>query len=229
MIDISVSLYSFSTKFFDKSYDLEQCVQKAHELGFSGIEIVAAQMIPGYPNPSDEWRRWFCGILEKYKMQPLSYSAYIDMGQHTGRDLSEEEIIQCTLNDIMYASRMGFPIVRTQHAISPAILEKMIPSAKKWKVWLGVELHAPHNCQVGVWKEYLRLFDRVGSDYIGVVPDMGIFQEREEEPFQRASLSDLDLLIPHSRYIHGKFFYIDEMGKDPSIPYEKIVDRGNDS
>ena len=32
-------------------------------------------------------------------------------------------------------------------------------------------------------------------------------------------------MIPHSRYIHGKFFYIDETGKDPSIPYEKIVER----
>lgn len=275
MIDLSVSLYSFSIKFFDRSYDLEQCVKKAHELGFKGVEIVAAQMIENYPNPTDEWCEWLKGILKKYDMQPLSYSAYIDMGQHTGRDLTEDEIIQCTLNDIIFAHRLGFPIVRTQHAISPAILEKMIPYAKKWGVWIGVELHAPHNCQVGVWKEYFNLFERVGSDYIGVVPDMGIFQEHPHklfqtaalesgftssqvegiiadfesgmgqaalvekwsvkesrqldvietmcETFHEAALEDFDIMIPHSRYIHGKFYYINEEAKDTCIPYEKII------
>lgn len=280
MIDLSVSLYSFSIKFFEKSYDLEMCIKKAHELGFQGVEIVAAQMIENYPNPTDEWCEWFRGILKKYDMEPLSYSAYIDMGQHTGRDLTEEEIIQCTLNDIIFAHRMGFPIVRTQHAISPGILEKMIPYAKKWRVWIGVELHAPHNCQVGVWKEYFELFERVGSEYIGVVPDMGIFQEhphklfetaalesgmskemlegaladfeagmsREElvlkqgikekkqlavienmyETFHKANLEDFDIMIPHSRYIHGKFYYINEEGRDTCIPYEKIVKKIKD-
>lgn len=277
MIDTSVSLYSFSTKFFDRSYDLEKCIEKSRELGFKGVEIVAAQMIPNYPYPTDAWCDWFTGILKKYDMQPLSYSAYIDMGQHTGRDLTEEEIIQCTLNDIIYASRLGFSIVRTQHAISPAILEKMIPYAKKWGVWIGVELHAPHNCRVGVWKEFFELFNRVGSDYIGVVPDMGIFQEKphklfhtvalesgmskeqlagiltdfEEgmskdvliekweikkqeqisvienmyETFHAATLDDLDSMIPHCKYVHGKFYYINEAEEDTCIPYTEIVGR----
>jgi sugar phosphate isomerase/epimerase len=46
MIDLSVSLYSFSIKFFDRSYDLEACVKKAHELGFKGVEIVTIKVIP---------------------------------------------------------------------------------------------------------------------------------------------------------------------------------------
>lgn len=129
MIDVSVSLYSFSMKFFDGSYDLEDCVRTASQLGFKGVEIVAAQMVENYPYPTEEWCGWFRELLQKYRMQPVSYSAYIDMGQYTGRDLTEEEIIQCTLNDMMYANRLGFPIVRTQHAISPGILEKMIPYA----------------------------------------------------------------------------------------------------
>jgi len=220
MIDLGVSLYSFSIHFFNRGFDLEQCIRKAHEMGFRGVEIVAAQMIENYPNPTDEWCEWLRGILKKYNMKPLSYSAYIDMGQHTGRDLTEPEIMQCTINDIMFASRLGFPIVRTQHAISPGVLEKMIPYAKKWKVWIGVELHAPHNCQVGVWKEYFELFNRVGSEYIGVVPDMGIFQEKPE-----AAVDDLDIMLPHSKYIHGKFFNIDSDEKESSIPYQKIMQK----
>jgi hypothetical protein len=274
-IDLSVSLYSFSINFFNKTYDLEMCIKKAAGMGYKGVEIVAAQMIPDYPNPSKEWCDWFSGLLKKYNMLPLCYSAYIDMGLHTGRNLSEEEIIQWTLNDIMYASYLNFPIVRTQHAISPKILEKMIPYAKKWHVWLGVELHAPHNLRVDVWQQYIKLFERVGSEYIGVVPDMGIFQEHPHVLFKRAALEkgisrsrlnqmvssfedgkseaetsnvlaplddnekqvisglygtfhkakleDLESLIPYSRYMHGKFYYIDEKKTDSCIPYEAII------
>ncbi len=277
MIDVSVSLYSFSMKFFDGSYDLEDCVRTASQLGFKGVEIVAAQMVENYPYPTEEWCARFRELLQKYRMQPVSYSAYIDMGQYTGRDLTEEEIIQCTLNDMMYANRLGFPIVRTQHAISPKILEKMIPYAKKWKVWLGVELHHPHNCRVDVWRQYFDLFERVGSDYIGVVPDMGIFQEHPHhsfcqmalengieqgcleqiladfeqgmkqkalqekyqihkpeqlellntmyETFHPATFEDLDIMVPHSKYMHGKFYYINEQEEDTCIPYKKIADR----
>jgi len=262
-------------KFFDRSYNLEQCIKKAHELGFKGIEIVAAQMIENYPYPTQEWCQWFCEILKKYDMQPLSYSAYIDMGQNTGRDLTEEEIMQCTMNDIIYANRMGFSIVRTQHAISPKILRKLIPFAEKWNVSVGVELHAPHSWKTEVWQEYAQLFKEEGSDYIGVVPDMGIFQEHPHRPFQtvmvesgiirqnvekiisdfekgmtkkdllvkyhiedikqagvintmyetfrKANLEDLKNMIPYSKYIHGKFYYIDEQGQDSCIPYDRIV------
>ena len=43
--------------------------------------------------------------------------------------------------------------------------------------------------------------------------------------FHKATLEDFDIMIPHSKYIHGKFYYINEEEKDTCIPYEKIVEK----
>ena len=274
-IKFGISFFSLSKEFHSKKYSLEQCMSKAAELGFEGIEVVAAQMVRGYPWPRDLWVEKLKELMIKYKLEPVCYSAYIDMGLRMDRDLNEEEIIQFTVNDMKYASRLGFPYVRTQHAISPAILEKMIPYAKEYGIWLGVELHRPHRMSTPVWQEYMNLFERKGSEYIGVVPDMGVFQSRPHilylnmmvksgarqevvdtfnqffcqgvpvedaikktgnltelektlvrdmyNTFDPAPIEDLKLMIPHSKYMHGKFYYIGDDLKDNCIPYDKIL------
>lgn len=274
-IKLGISLYSFTIDYFMRRYDLEACLATAKELGAEGIEIVAAMMVPGYPWPTEAWMDDFQRLLKKYGLAPVSYSAYVDMGLRTDRDLNEDEIVQFTINDMQIASRMGFPVVRTQHAISPEILEKMLPYAEKLNVWLGVELHVPHTIHVPVWKQYFALFEKYGSKNIGIVPDFGVFQEyphlpwfhqaaelgmrrkildvllplqrkgvSEEEAlklvpdltdaerpvahelfkdFHPAALEDLAPMVKHSRYMHGKFYHIDENGFDACIPYEKIL------
>lgn len=274
-IKAGISFFSLSKEFHSKKYSFEQCLAKAAELGFEGVEVVAAQMVRGYPWPDDIWVEKFKELMLEYKLEPVCYSAYIDMGMRADRDLNEEEIIQFTVNDMKYAKRLGFPYVRTQHAISPAILEKMIPYAKEYGIWLGVELHRPHRMSTPVWQEYMELFERRGSEYIGVVPDMGVFQARphilylqmmvksgvrqeiadlsnkyfcrgieveetinkignltEQEKtmvrdmyktFEPAPIEDLKLMIPHSKYMHGKFYYIGEDLKDNCVPYDKIL------
>ncbi|PWE86292.1 hypothetical protein LG34_11365, partial [Eubacterium ramulus] len=112
-IKIGVSLYSLSTEFIHGTLDLEGCLKAVHDMGYKGIELVAAQMVPDYPFPSDEWLYNLRGLLEKYELEPVCWSAYIDMGTRSDRDMNEEEIIQCTLNDLVYAKKAGFPMVRT--------------------------------------------------------------------------------------------------------------------
>ncbi|MGN6711978.1 sugar phosphate isomerase/epimerase family protein [Anaerocolumna jejuensis] len=175
-IKYAVTLYSLSCEYFTGKYNLEECLKAVAEMGYKGIEIVASQMIPEYPNPSKEWMNEFVGLLKKYQLEPICYSAYIDMGIRSDRDLNEAEIFQCTLNDMMYASYMGFPILRTQHAITPKIFEKMVPYARKLNIKLTIELHRPHTPSVPVWQEYMRIIDKYGTEYLGIVPDFSIFQ-----------------------------------------------------
>ena len=197
-IKFAVTLYSLSMEYFTEKLDLEGCLKTVADMGYEGIEIVAAQMMPGYPEPSEEWMDSFEQLLKKYHLHPICYSAYIDMGTRSDRDLTENEIFQITLNDMMNASYMGFPIMRTQHAITPAIFEKMVPYAKKMNVKLTIELHRPHTMQVPVWQEYMNIIDRYGTEYLGIVPDFSIFQrtphklflELEEKQGARKSVLD---------------------------------------
>ena len=175
-IKIGVSLYSLSTPFIHEQLDLEGCLKAVHEMGYKGVEIVAAQMVPGYPFPTDEWLYHFRGLLETYELEPVCWSAYIDMGTRSDRDLTEAEIIQCTTNDLIYAKKAGFSMVRTQHAISPEIFRKMIPVCKALDMKLTIEMHWPHHPEVPVWQEYFRIMKGEGKGYLGFVPDFSIFQ-----------------------------------------------------
>jgi sugar phosphate isomerase/epimerase len=188
-IQLSLTLYSLTEEYVSGRFTLEECLAKAQEMGYKGIELVACQMIPEYPHPSRQWMDTFIHLLNKYDLHPVCYSAYIDMGTHSDRDLNEAEIIQSTINDLTYAEYMGFDLVRTQHAISPAIYEKMLPYAKKIGIPLAIEMHHPHNPDVPVWKEYLKLMAK-GDGYLGVVPDFSIFAENPHFPHMQQAIQE---------------------------------------
>lgn len=175
-IKLGISLYSFSTEYIHEKLDLEGLLKKARDMGYKGVEIVAAQMVPEYPYPSDAWLAELKGLLEKYELEPVCWSAYVDMGIRTDRDLTEDEIIQYTVNDLIYAKKAGFPMVRTQHAISPAIFRKMIPFCKELGMKLTIEMHHPHHPEVPVWQEYFQIMRGEGKGILGFVPDFSIFQ-----------------------------------------------------
>lgn len=177
-IQLSASLYSLSSYYVKGIFTLEECLKAIRDYGFHGIEIVAAQMVPEYPNPSDKWLGNFRELLAKYDLKPICYSAYIDYGIRSDRDLNEEEIIQFTVNDMIYAKKAGFGLVRTQHSISPEIYEKMIPYCEKLDMKLAIEMHHPHHPHVSVWEKYIELMNTKGNGYLGVVPDFSIFQVR---------------------------------------------------
>lgn len=274
-IDLGITLYSLTFDYITGVLDLEGCLRRAKEMGYNGIELVASMMVPEYPYPSEEWMAEFSALLKKYDLEPICYSGYIDLGLRSDRDLTDEEKLQFTINDMVYASKMGFKIMRSQYSLGVELMERLIPLAKKLKVILAVELHHPHNPTLPLWQDYLKLFREKGEGWLGVVPDFGIFQERPhklfldqalergfradmleqvlalhasgadmaavkalplvgEEPaiveeiydsFHPVNLEYLDMVIPYSPYIHGKFYYIDENFQDNCIPYEALLRR----
>ena len=189
-IKLGVSLYSFSTEYIQEKLDLEGVLKKTHYMGYKGVGIVAAQMVPEYPYPSDEWLYMFRDLLKKYDLEPVCWSAYIDMGIRSDRDLSEDEIFQFTLNDLIYAKKAGFPIVRTQHAISPKVFRQMIPYCKELGVKLTIEMHHPHHPEVPVWKEYFEIMRNEGKGVLGFVPDFSIFQTTPHKLYLEQAVND---------------------------------------
>jgi sugar phosphate isomerase/epimerase len=175
-IELGVSLYSLTSEFVTGKMSLEDCLKTVSEMGFKGVEIVAAQTVPEYPNPSDKWLFEFSNLLAKYGLTPVCYSAYIDNGLRPDRDLNRDEIVQFTYNDMLYAKKAGFKIVRTQHSISPQILEEMVPACEKLDIMLTIEMHHPHHPRVDVWEKYLELMNKY--EHLGVVPDFSIFQHK---------------------------------------------------
>ncbi len=189
-IRYGVTLYSYSNEYVNGILSFEEILRTVKAQGYTGIELVASQMVPGYPYPSDEWLAQLKALLEEIGLEPVCWSAYIDMGIRSDRDLTEDEIIQFTVNDLICAKKAGFPMVRTQHAISPKIFRKMIPFCKQLDMKLTIEMHHPHHPEVPVWKELIEIMRGEGKGVIGFVPDMSIFQNHPHEPWIKEALNE---------------------------------------
>ena len=171
----SITLYGFGRKYMQGLSTLEHILQKARSIGGDGIEIVSPQMIPGHPNPTEAWVDSFRRQLAENNLKPVCYSIYIDSGKHKGRFLTEAERMTCTINEMEYARRLGFSIVRSQDALLPSTMEKLLPYAEELGVHLAIELHGPWSPTTPVFQEFAELFERKSSDYLGIVLDFSAF------------------------------------------------------
>ncbi len=176
-VKLGVSLFSYSSVFYLGEKSLTDLLKKSKEAGAEGIEIVASQMIPGYPYPSREWLRSFRDECEQLGLEPFCYSAHLDSGLRSDRWLTEEEKVLCTVNDLRCAKDMGASVVRTQQTISPKLMYEIAPWAERYGIKVGVEIHPPHTLSTDVWQEFIRVFEDIDSPYVGIVMDLGIYQE----------------------------------------------------
>lgn len=276
-VKLGVNMFSFNTEFYSGKFSWQECIVKAAEAGGTGIELIGAQMVPGFPTPTDAFIREFKDLCAANNIQPVSYGAYVDSGVRYGRGLNEAELTAMTLNDIQIAAKMGCTVLRTQQLLGPKLFEKMASMAEDYGVHIGVELHAPHNFDTPIIMEYIEACAKTGSPYLGIIPDFGIFMEHPDHAFyngyqsmgaekkyldyaiaafengeeedkvqaeilkmgaagmsanivptiwskyHKADLEGLKNCMPYIKYAHGKFYYVTEDYKDPSIPYDKIL------
>lgn len=286
-----ITLYGFGEGYVHGDATLEDVLKKAKDIGCDGIEIVAPQMVPGHPNPSDEWIEYFKEACARYELDPVCYSIYVDSGKHKGRFTHEAERMTDTVASMEYAKRMGFKVVRSQDALLPVTMEKMLPYAEELGIHLAIELHGPYCPSTPIFQEYFDLFERKNSEYLGIVMDYSAFAsgapgnvlapipddvvhkdilneinhlyatteipeedlvkmiyekggDAADEYAARKLLFSIDphtakfgtpywrthpdydgfrRLLKYSKYMHGKFYYMDPECNCPGIDYENFV------
>lgn len=171
----SITLFGFGTEYVSGKASLEEIMKKTKEIGADGFEIVAPQMIEGHPSPSEEWMKRFIDLYQHYELTPVCYSIYVDNGKNRGRFLTEEERLIYTLNEMEYAKRMGFQVVRSQDALTPETMEKLLPFAEELDLHLAIELHGPYAPSTPIFQRYEALFEKKQSSHLGVVMDFSAF------------------------------------------------------
>lgn len=285
----SVTLYGFGPEYMTGRQSLEEILLAVKAIGADGFEIVSPQMVEGHPNPDEEWIKRFTDMVQRLEMTPVCYSIYVDNGKHKGRFLTEDERFTWTLNEMEYAKRLGFSIVRSQEGLLAGTMEKLLPYAEALGLHLAVELHGPHTPDSPVFREFEDLYERVKSPNLGFVMDFSSFisgapatvlntipdelchkdllhrlrrqyelTETPVEQLEKNLLDDggdeVDLYIArkklysgrmgkmgsdyfrthpdyngfrrylkHSRYMHGKFFHVDEKLVSEGIDYPGFI------
>jgi hypothetical protein len=181
-IQRGVSLYSYQqSQFFGRLGLEDQIREVATNLdGADGLELVD-EMSLHYPDPGKtfvtQWFRW----MDEYRTRPVALDVGMDVLQFRDHVMTYQECADRLIHDIRLAKSMGFSIVRTLSVVPTEIIEMALPYAEELDIKVGKEIHQPMRLEGPQVAEILDLAERVGSEHVGIVPDLGIFQFRPSE------------------------------------------------
>jgi hypothetical protein len=97
---------------------------------------------------------------------------FVDIAANPRRPLREHEIVGALQHQVVAAKKIGFEILRVQHA-TPAILERLVPDAERYGVTLAVEINSPMRIDGPEVLETLELIERMQSPHLGFLADFG--------------------------------------------------------
>ena len=107
---LGLTLYSASAEFRAGWYDFDGLLNRVAELGIGpGIEIVASQVLPTYPNVTDDFVRSWQAAFDKHGFTASSFGANLDMGRRRDRDMTPDEEYEFTETLFHGAKKLGLP------------------------------------------------------------------------------------------------------------------------
>jgi sugar phosphate isomerase/epimerase len=238
-----VSIYSYTSE-LNLTMTLEDAMEDMYDYGAAGIEILANAHIENYPNPTDEWvERWF-SQCKKFNITPVEYGHWVDSRLYKGKTLNTKESLAMLEKDIKLANRLGFSVLRTKlgvvdETLSPVenwqeFIKAALPIAEENKVVMCPEIHIPTALKSKMVDDYVDFIQKNNTKNFGLNIDFGIFQTHFDPrgfimpglPADGGPCSYPQELVPLLPYIyccHAKFYFVDELFRETSIPYAEII------
>jgi len=173
-----VSLYSYQQEYYLGQLSLEDCVRVSAELGANGIETIAEQMMPGFPDLPDAFYEQWHGWMQQYGTTPTAHDMFLDTMLYKNRLLTEPEMIESVRRDIRHASRLGCSVIRMIILTPPELIAKCIPDAAEHGIKLALEIHSPRHFDSEWIQRHYETYQQYGPEHVGFMPDMGIFVRR---------------------------------------------------
>jgi sugar phosphate isomerase/epimerase len=196
-----VSLYSYQEEFYTRAMTLEDCLSEASSIGASAIEMLPEEMVPDFPNPSDKWVDQWRAWMVKYNLTADTYCQFQDTVLTRGRDLPLDEGVAMLERDLRLARRMGFKNMRLLIGTPLDVVERAIPLAEKYDVWMGCEVHAPATVDCRLVQRWVAIIEKHKTTNFGLVPDFGIFQKRPPRVQRDRQIRDGQLTEKVAKYI----------------------------
>jgi hypothetical protein len=185
-----VSLYSYQEAFYTRAMTLEDCLREANSIGASAIELIPEEMVPDFPNPPEQWVSQFKGWMEKYRLEASTYTQFQDTVLIKGQDQPLEQGVAMLERDLKLANRLGFKNIRLLIGTALDVVEKAIPLAEKYGVWMGFEIHAPQKIKSRLVNRWLEIIEKHKTQNVGILPDFGIFQKLPNPASRDRSIRD---------------------------------------
>lgn len=212
MINIKrgVSLYSLQDEYARKRMTLEDIFRALKDMGVEGVELISDQMIHGAPHPAPDTVAMWRGLMDKYGFDYVSNDIFINSTLYRNRKLTLKEQLALLEAELANARALGFGLVRLVSNTDARLIEPALAAAEKHDVTMALEIHAGMSLESPDTKAYLDQMLRLGSPYVGIVVDCGIFSQRMPR-VSRRYFEGLGLSKDVADYIDSIF----ERGSDP--------------
>ncbi|MEX1377220.1 MAG: TIM barrel protein [Eubacteriales bacterium] len=187
-----VSFYSYQQSQFFKRLGWKDMIEEVHNnLKTDGVEIIDEATIRNYPFPTDEFVFDWNNTMARYNMKAVTMDVYLDVHQFREHVMTHREAAERLKNDIKIAAKLGFENVRVLCLVPIDVIEMALPTAEKYNVRIGKEIHAPLPIKHGInhkaidpvldprmVDQIVDLVERTKTKHVGLVPDFGVFQYR---------------------------------------------------
>ncbi|WP_161979034.1 sugar phosphate isomerase/epimerase family protein [Streptococcus sp. S784/96/1] len=235
-----VAVYSYSGE-YGKTMNLEDCFKDMHDMGATGIEILANSHIDSYPELSDDYLEKWQSLCRKYQIEPVEYGHWVDTRLYKDREMSLEEAREKLINDFKIANKLGFKILRTKMGVingelAPVenwreIIKSVLPEAEQYDVIMCPEIHLTTVLADQFVQDYVDFIEETGTKHFGLNIDLSVFQNRFDvpgvivfNPDSKHSLpEEIIPLLPYVKCIHAKFNKMDDDFNELTIPYPEIL------
>lgn len=171
-ISLGLTLYSLTNEWWSRKYDLESLVAEVagRDVG-PGVEIVGFQSIRTFPDVDDAFVAKWRGLVDTYGIIPTCLGSNIDVALRPDRLLTTDEMVDYLDRQLDTAAKLGFGIVRIQIGANPEVLRRCLPTAEKYGITMGMEIHAPESTLSPTILKVREFYDEVGSPLLGFIPD----------------------------------------------------------
>lgn len=177
-----VSFYSYQEEYYKHEMNVEDCFAEVASMRATGVQLIAEEMVPNYPNPPNAWVDNWHMMIAKYQTQPTNIDTFVDIYMGGHRNMSLQESVDTLVGQIKLAHQLGFTVLRptTGPVEKPAtdMIERALPAAEKYNVRIAPEVHAPIPLQGQYIDSYLELIQKTGTKHVGFTVDCGIFCQR---------------------------------------------------
>ena len=177
-----VTLYSYQEEYYTHAMTLEDCIAEVASMGAEGIEVIAEEMVPNYPDPPEAWVQQWHALMAKYHTKPSCLDTFVDVYWGGRRNMTLQESVDTLAAQLKLANRMGFKVMRPTTGpvrdSAPDMIEKVLPTAEKYDVRIAPEIHAPIPTKGKFIDSYMEIITRTKTKHLGFNPDMGIFCKR---------------------------------------------------
>jgi sugar phosphate isomerase/epimerase len=174
-----VTIYSFKELVSEGRLTWEECIGKIVNMGITGVELLGQLFFRECPEVNREDNETWQKMMWRYGAKTTAHDFFVDKTMFKGRELTLREGARIIENHVKFASAIGCPIIRIGGTFNPELFRLAAPVCGDYGVKLGVEIHSGASSWVlPVIQDLINLIRRINSPYLGIIPDMSMFQTR---------------------------------------------------